>query len=93
MAKVMTDIKCTGFGDIDLSTGDIIWADGTLEHQRDIMLARKGDYRTSPTVGVGAEDYLDDERPDDLYREIRTQLAQDGMTVIKVGPQTIAYYE
>lgn len=58
---------------------DISFGESTEQHQKDLLLARRGDYRISPNVGVGLKDFLNDENPDELYRAIRTQFAQDGM--------------
>lgn len=55
------------------------------QHQWDILFAHKGEYRLTPTVGVGASEYLDDEGPDALRREIVKQYTQDGMNVISVN--------
>lgn len=57
------------------------------QHQWDILFAHKGEYRLTPTVGVGASDYLDDEGPDALRREIVKQYTQDGMNVVSINPQ------
>ena len=68
-------------GDIDLSSGDVRFGESTRQHQRDILAAHKGDFKTAPGVGVGLETFLRDENTADLAREIRTQMAKDGMTV------------
>lgn len=78
------DILFTSDGDIDFSYNDIQYNESTCQHQRDILLARKGDYKLSPTVGVGIMDYVLDHTPDEMQREIRRQLFQDGMQVNKI---------
>lgn len=73
-------------GDIYLApaaggTFDIAWGDSTKQHFRDIILARKGDLRTNPAVGVGLEDFVDDDEPQELMREISKQLNRDGAKI------------
>jgi hypothetical protein len=83
----MVDLKQTADGDLDLSTGDVQWVEPTGQHQRDILLARPGDYKTSPLTGVGLEDYLLSDKPDNLLAEIRRQMTADGQDVSSVRIQ------
>lgn len=76
-----TDILETADGDIDFSSGDIVYTESTQQHERDLLYARKGDYKAAPGVGVGVENYLKDERAADMLPEIRRQFTNDGMTV------------
>ena len=78
------DILFTTDGDLDMSVNDLQYGESTDQHQRDILLARKGDYKMAPTVGVGLMDYLLDHTPDEMQREIRQQLYQDGMEVNQI---------
>lgn len=94
----MKDLKQNGDCDLYLDDGgDIAWltaiqvpgtsllaAGCSAQHQADILLAHKGEYRLTPGVGIGASDYLDDEGPEALKREINKQFAQDGMTVLQI---------
>lgn len=91
----MKDLKQTDDMDLYLDdSGDIVWLEAALipgtgllgrgcadQHQKDMILAHKGEYRLTPTVGVGASDYLDDEGPLNLKREINKQFVQDAMKV------------
>jgi hypothetical protein len=84
----MTDWLDDATGDLlltgDASNYDISTGGSTQQPERDLLLARKGDYRLNPDIGVGLQDFLNDENPDALYRSIRSQLAQDGMVVDSV---------
>ncbi|MCM1086503.1 MAG: hypothetical protein NC357_09265 [Bacteroides sp.] len=80
----MTDIKHTEDGDLDLSTGDLLYATSDYQHQKDILLARKGHYKEHPETGVGIEDYRNETDPEELLRAIRQEFASDGMKVSKV---------
>lgn len=90
----MIDIQHTESGDIDLSTGDLLYAESTARHQRDILLAGKGHYKESPETGVGAMEYINDNEPENLLRSIRKEFTRDGMKVTKVSmDNTVANYE
>lgn len=77
------DIKHKEDGDVDLTTGDIRYSESTAQHQKDVLLARKGEYRHTP-IGVGLEDFVEDDSPADLQRVISKEYTADGMTVNKV---------
>ncbi len=77
----MKDIKYTPDGDIDLSSGDLQYHESTMQHQQDILLAAKGDYKSAPGVGVDIREQLDDENPAELLRTIRKEYSKDGMAV------------
>ncbi len=89
-----TDIKQTENGDIDLSTGDMLYTESTRQHQKDLLLAGKGHYKETPEAGVGAASYLNDNEPGNLFRAIRKEFTRDGMKVTKISMnRTEAYYE
>lgn len=81
----MIDIKHTDTGDIDLSNRDLQYANSDEQHQKDILLARKGYYKEHPEMGVGIEDYRNETDPEELLRSIRQEFAADGMKVSKVA--------
>lgn len=90
----MKDIQHTDNGDIDISSGDIIYSESTSQHQKDILLADKGHYKESPEIGVGAINYVNDTEPENLYRTIRKEFTRDGMKVTRISmEETEAYYE
>lgn len=80
----MKDIKFTATGDIDLSSGDIQYTESTMQHQHDILIAAKGDYKEYPTIGVDIRNELDNENPAEMLRTIRKEFSSDGMTVKKL---------
>ena len=71
-------------GDLVLTSGDITYKESTRKHQQNIMIARKGEYRFAPLATIGIEDYLDDERPEDMLQEIRNKFKLDGMKIDKI---------
>jgi hypothetical protein len=78
------DIKYTETGDLDLSTGDIKYIDGTEQHKLTTFLSAKGEIKERPDLGVGAADYLMDENPSELLRESRRQCEKIGIKVRRV---------
>jgi len=89
----MTDIKQTSDGDIAWGNNDLLYAESTEQHQRDILLAGKGHFKSFPLIGVDAMIYENEENPDVFFRSIRKEFARDGMTVKKVSQAHIeAYY-
>lgn len=77
----MKDIKQDDSGDLDFSTGDLAMTESTVQHQRDILLTRKGLLKRSLITGVGVEDFLLDDSPSNLIQETKVQYIKDGMTV------------
>lgn len=60
-----------------LTLGNSVYQQQTL-----ILAANKGDYKLTPRVGVGLNNYLlDDASNDDMFQEIRSQFTADGMRV------------
>lgn len=90
----MRDIQHKENGDIDVSTGDILYCESTDQHKKDILLADKGGYKESPEIGVGAVSYINDTDPENFFRAVRREFTRDGMKVTKVSmDRTEAYYE
>ncbi len=68
--------------------GDFAFGDSTKLNQKHLLLSNKGDYKQSPTIGVGINTALHDEDSGDLMRSIRIEMVRDGMTVddLKILP-------
>lgn len=66
---------------LKIENGDFVIGESTYQHQRNLLLADKGEYKESPTIGVGVRRYLESERPSELAREIRLEFIADGMDV------------
>lgn len=84
----MIDIKQTAEGDLDLSMGDIAFAnefDATEQHKADILYASQGDYKESPLTGVGIMDYINSEDNGMMFRDIAIQMQKDGIKINEVG--------
>lgn len=84
----MKDYKQQPDGDLDLTTGDLLVAESTYQHQRDLLLSDKGHIRQKPEAGVGVVNHLLDNDPEALLRAARKEFTADGMRVRKVAYST-----
>lgn len=73
--------------DFDLMAvdGDFVVGDSTIQNQALLLASGPGEFKETPTCGIGLEGYLLDENPAVLLREIRRQFTIDGMKVSKVA--------
>jgi len=85
MAKQMLDIGLDDNEDLYLVAGDFPVTESTEQHQRQLLLNNKGDYKENPTVCVGAFSYLDDENYWGLIRAVNVEFSRDGMDVQDVA--------
>lgn len=84
----MKDILLDATDDFDFSKGDFLTGDATGQNQKLLLGTSPGEWKESPVTGVGMEEFLDDEGPDDLFKEIREQFKMDGQVIklLKVTP-------
>lgn len=80
----MIDIGLDAGEDLSVVSGDFLCAESTAQHQRQLILNNKGDFKQNPTIGVGAFDYMNDENYQELMRAISIEFARDGMDVQSV---------
>ena len=86
-------------GDLDLSSGDIVMTDATLQHQRDIILTSPGALKHAPARGVGVQDYFNDDSKESMLRKIRQEIVRDGARINRLQVSTTgqiqieSYYE
>lgn len=78
------DILLTANFNLLLENGDFAIGESTYQHQNILIHGDKGELKQSPTRCVGAKRFLECEKPDNLAREIRQELRQDGMEVRKI---------
>ena len=83
----MIDILQTSTGDVELSD-DLIRPEAPEQHKRDLLLARQGEFKEAPTVGVACVSILHDTDPADFLRTVRKQCERDGMRVDAVDYAT-----
>lgn len=84
MATQMMDIALDAGYDLAFEAGDFTIKESTPEHQQQLILNNKGDFKQNPTIAVGALNYLDDENFQELIRNISIEFTRDGMDVISV---------
>ncbi len=84
MAKEMIDIGLEAGEDLSVVGGDFMCVESTAQHQRQLILNNKGDYKQNPTICVGAFDYMNDETYQELIRAISIEFTRDGMDVQSV---------
>ncbi|WP_053405002.1 hypothetical protein [Persicobacter sp. CCB-QB2] len=68
-------------GDLDFSGGDVSWGESTRALTQKIISVRKGSLKHAPGLGVGIEDYLNDDDSAKILNSINQELTSDGMTV------------
>jgi len=85
MRRKQIDIGLTD-DDLTIVAGDFVAVESTLEHQRQLTVNNKGDFKENPTICVGAAMYLDeDDGFTSLIRAITTEFTRDGMDVQSVA--------
>lgn len=80
----MTDILTDDNGDLLIQNGDIVIGESDNQHQVDIILSNKGEYKEFPEIGVGIVQMLSDDDPMSVLIEIKKNLQYDGMKVDNV---------
>jgi hypothetical protein len=78
------DILLTENLDLMFAEGDFVIGESTAQHQKILILSEKGEFKAVPMRGVGTRRFLEDDTPDNLAREIRTEFTADGMEVTKI---------
>lgn len=66
--------------DVAFLGGDFAIGDSTKQNQKSLLIANKNDFKEFPTSCVGILVEIDDEG-NDLLRNIRIEMVQDGMTI------------
>lgn len=78
----MGDILFDTDGDLMIRNGDLVVGDSTYQHVQGLLLHQKGHYKFDPLIGVGIENFLNDEvQNSELLKEVRTALEADGFIV------------
>lgn len=71
--------------DLIVSNGDFSIGESDNQHVRDILLASKGEFKSSPEVGVGLESMLSTDEPNEFLIEAKRNLQYDGMSVQNIS--------
>ena len=86
MAREMRDIGLTGGQVLTIAGGDFVIVESTGEHQRQLLVNNKNDFKQNPTICVGLLGYVDDEGPDNIMRATTQQFMGVGMEVVNLVP-------
>lgn len=70
-----------GSADVKIDNGDFVVDESDGQHQEHLLVFQKGALKDEPQVGVGIENYLNDDDVDAMLRELRSQFENDGMAV------------
>lgn len=85
MVKEMNDIALDSVDDLLIENGDFDVTESMANHQRQLLLNDKGDFKEQPTICVGTPRYFDDEQLENLVRAINVEFTRDGMDVSEVS--------
>lgn len=79
------DIKLTAEFDLAIANGDFELCENLNQQVGCLLAANAGDYRQNPTIGIGLQDYLLDERLDDLKRVMRLNFVKEGLAINRLN--------
>jgi hypothetical protein len=77
----MIDFLLDENGDLKFDNGDFATGYSDEQHQQNIMLANKGEFKESPELGVGLVAMLGDDLYTEFLIEAKKNLQYDGMTI------------
>jgi hypothetical protein len=81
----MKDIAVQQDGDIYISDeGDISIANTTDYHKKNVLLAKPGDFKHIPEVGVHIRNYINSHEKEGLLRRIKKNFLKIGLTVVSL---------
>ncbi len=84
MARQMVDIHLDASEDLAVNSGDFTTVESTPQHQQQLIMNDKGDFKQNPVACVGVFEYLYDENFGELIRTICLEFTKDGMDVVSV---------
>lgn len=70
--------------DIDLTSGSMALMEVTHQNQAMLLIARPGEYKEFPTIGIGLPDMLMDHELSGWRRRIIEQVEADGQRISKI---------
>jgi hypothetical protein len=85
MAKQMIYVGLSDDEDLKITAGDFSVEESTAQHQQQLLLNGKGDFKENPTLCVNAFSYLDDEHFQGLIRAVNIEYTRDGMEIRRVS--------
>lgn len=80
------DYKLNNELDLSVRRGDFVVDESTLQHQKMLLLAEKGEYKQNPLTGVGMVNYINNDANIVEYRHaVQDEFEADGMTVLEMN--------
>ncbi len=86
MARKMIDIGLDENEDLEFKDGDFVAEESTYQHQRQLLLNNKGEFKQNPDICVGLDNYIDDEGAKNIIGAIVDEFTKDGMDVKDTTP-------
>ncbi len=86
MAREMNDYLLDDEEDLKVVSGDWVVGESTYQHQRQLILNAKGDYKANPTICVDVVTFIDNDDKSAVRREIAKEFMRDGMLVKDLAP-------
>ena len=77
----MKDFLLDENGDLLIKNGDFVIGESDNQHQLDILLATKGEFKEFPEIGVGISEMLSDDDFVEFLIEAKKNLEYDGMKI------------
>ena len=81
----MNDFILDSEGDLLFENGDLVIGESTLQHQQLLLTTAKGEWKQWPKVGIGMDDFLNDDTVNSMMNEISHQFELDGMKVKSIN--------
>lgn len=77
----MKDFLLDDNGDLLIQNGDFVIGESDNQHQLDILLSEKGEWKEFPEIGVGINEMLSDDDFVEFLIEAKKNLEYDGMSI------------
>lgn len=77
----MKDLFLNSGHELEIVNGDFAVDVSDVQHQDMLLMTTKGEWKESPTLGVGALGFLKDEDAFGLLATVKAQFETDGMSV------------
>ena len=86
MARKQIDYAFTTDNDLLIQAGDFKQKESTRQHQLQLVMCGKNDYKQNPTIGVDIESFQDGTNKGSVVRAISIEFMKDGMEVVNLSP-------
>ena len=77
----MKDLLLTDTGELEISNGDFVAGENYNQQQAMLLVAQEGEFKMTPTIGVGIGDLLLSEELLEYRHKIRDHFKRDNLKV------------